>query len=131
MKTKLTIILGKIDKKFDFFSDSYFKLYLDDNNQLPARYVTQSGIDNCIKQIFSDYFKIDSSWPSVKISNARTKMENGTLCTEILYTCFIPSIWGIEKTGTFYTIKKLKELSIEIDPFYEKTISKQSRSIYR
>jgi hypothetical protein len=131
MLTKLTIIFAKIEKKRQIFSDEYFMLFLNKENKLPSETVTQSGISACMDKIFGKYFKIDKHWPNIKLSDARVYLDSGKLTTELVYTCFIPSVWSIEKTGGFYTRKTINDLSIKIDPFLLDVISKQSASVYR
>lgn len=130
MKTKITLIIAKIDKSVEFFLDDYFQIYLGKDKKFPSAYVNKNGVDECINNIFSNYLKIDRKWAKTRISDARTLFDNGVLCTEIVYICYIPSVWDIEKTGTFYTIKELEEADIKIDEFYEKAITRQPRAIY-
>lgn len=131
MKTEISLILGKINKKEQLFSDSYFSLFLDNNNQIPSQHVDQNGIDSAMDKIFADYLKLNKRWPDIRLSDARVYLKNKVLTTQIVYTCLVPSIWQIEKTGRFYTKKEMRDTDIEIDPFIAGVISKQAISLYR
>lgn len=131
MKTKVTLIFGKINKKEQLFSDKYFSVFLNNKNELPSVVASKENIQNCLDEIFAKYLKLNKSWPDIRLSDARVFLESGVLTTEIVYTCFVPSIWSIEKTGRFYTRNQLRESNIELDKFLIDVISKQSISINR
>ena len=117
MKTEISLILGKINKKEQLFSDSYFSLFLDNNKQIPSQEVDQNGIDSAMDKIFADYLKLNKRWPDIRLSDARVYLKNKVLTTQ--------------KTGRFYTKKEMQDTDIEVDAFIADVISKQAISLYR
>tara|TARA_Y100001937_G_C6955046_1_gene256356 strand:- start:128 stop:520 length:393 start_codon:yes stop_codon:yes gene_type:complete len=130
MKTKITLIAGKIDKTISYSNDKYFMVYLDDDKNFPSRYLTNSGVDDCIGKIFSDSIKISKNWAVPILADVRTVQENKETVCEIVYTCYMPAVSKTEKSGKFYSRKQLDELDVKVEPYYVQVISKQAKSVY-
>ena len=123
MKLKLTLLLTEIDKSRHFMNDDFLKVLVDENKQLPCRYVSTKTIDETLKEIYQEYCHIDMGWsvPSLK----ELRHEKGSTESEAVYYSCIPAIGGWNKKGKLITPHEL-----ELEAFYESIIIHEPRGLY-
>lgn len=125
MKVKITYIILKKDNNVNVTSSNYLKVYLDDYNNFPSRYISTKNELETLKQISDDYLYVDFDW--IKKELFSFEVLNNQEC-EVLYVAMLPQINEAEKTGSFYTLPELSDIGIELRTNYERAIFKRGRS---
>jgi len=125
MKVKITYIILKKDNNVNVTSSNYLKVYLDDYNNFPSRYISTKNELETLKQISDDHLYVDFDW--IKKELFSFEVLNNQEC-EVLYVAMLPQINEAEKTGSFYTLPELSDIGIELRTNYERAIFKRGRS---
>ena len=125
MKVKITYIILKKDNNVNVTSSNYLKVYLDDYNNFPSRYISTKNELETLKQISDDHLYVDFDW--IKKELFSFEVLNNQEC-EVLYVAMLPQINEAEKTGSFYTLPELSDIGIELRTNYERAIFRRGKS---
>ena len=125
MKVKLTFIILKKDNNINVASENHLKVYLDDDNNFPSRYISTKNEYETLQQISNQHLYIDFDW--MKKDLFSFEVLNNQECEVIYLTC-LPHVTDAEKNGSFYTLKELSDLGIKLKPNYERAIFKRGKS---
>tara|TARA_R100001082_G_scaffold88463_1_gene54846 strand:+ start:221 stop:601 length:381 start_codon:yes stop_codon:yes gene_type:complete len=124
MKLKITLLIIEIDKNNSIVSNDFFRVLVDENNELPYRYVSTKTIEETIREIYNEYCNIDMGWSVPTLKDLRH--EKGSTESEAVYYSSIPAIGGWNKKGNLVTPHEL-----ELEAFYESIIIHEPRGLYR
>ena len=125
MKVKITYIILKKDKNINMANENHIKVYLDDNYQLPFRYISTKNEHETLREISNQHLYVDFDW--IKKDLFSFEVLNNQEC-EVLYVAILPQIADAEKVGSFYSPKELFDMDIKLKPNYEKAIFQRGRS---
>ena len=125
MKVKITYIILKKDKNINMANENHIKVYLDDNYQLPFRYISTKNEHETLREISNQHLYVDFDW--IKKDLFSFEVLNNQEC-EVIYLACLPQINEAEKTGSFYTLSELFDIGIELKPNHERAIFKRGRS---
>ena len=125
MKIKLTFILGKCLKELPVNHPLYFQIYLTEDQQFPCGYMSTKDEYETLKEISDQHFNIDFDWLPKELAGFRRLGQNEV---EITYMAHLPEISRIHKSGSFYSEEVLDTMKIELDPYYEKLLSRRGRA---
>ena len=125
MKVKITYIILKKDKNINMANENHIKVYLDDNYQLPSRYISTKNEHESLREISNQHLYVDFDW--IKKDLFSFEVLNNQEC-EVLYVAVLPQITDAEKVGSFYNPKELFDMDIKLKPNYEKAIFQRGRS---
>ena len=125
MKVKITYIILKKDKNINMANENHIKVYLDDNYQLPSRYISTKNEYETLREISNQHLYVDFDW--IKKDLFSFEVLNNQEC-EVLYVAVLPQITDAEKVGSFYNPKELFDMDIKLKPNYEKAIFQRGRS---
>lgn len=125
MKVKITFIILKKDNNVGLASDSYLKVYLDDEYLFPSKYISTKNEYETLKEISECYLNIEFDW--IKKDLFSFEVLNNEEC-EVVYVACLPQIYEAEKTGSFYTLPELSDIGIKLKPNYERAIFKRGRA---
>tara|TARA_Y100000361_G_scaffold134172_1_gene133039 strand:- start:598 stop:1017 length:420 start_codon:yes stop_codon:yes gene_type:complete len=128
MKIKITLLICKLVKGLPFNHPEFFQIYLDDNRQVPNKYISTKDESETVDEIVSKHFHIDPSWMYSEVCGFR-KIDQSN--AEVTYACTMPEVLGCNKFGEFFSPKRLQEQDIKIDPYYEQILSRTSKSFLR
>tara|TARA_R100000664_G_C2702260_1_gene102164 strand:+ start:395 stop:712 length:318 start_codon:yes stop_codon:yes gene_type:complete len=104
-------------------SDDFMRLFLDDDGNLPNRYVTTKTIKETLQDLYNQFSSLEVDWATPTLEDFR-HVSQSTEC-EALYFVRIPQIDGFNKNGTLVSLN-----NVELEDFYEQAIIRQPRSIY-
>ena len=106
------------DKSQDQTSINYYKILLNNQNKVITRPLMASHHDteDCIKEIFSEYLKIDYNWAIIKLAGCRKINTN----IEILYISNAMYLNNCNKDGIFVNINDFT--SLVTDNYYAEKI---------
>jgi len=125
MKVKITYIIIKKDNTRSVTSANYLKVYLDDDNNFPSRYISTKNELETLKQISDHHLYVDFNW--IKKDLFSFEVLNNQEC-EVVYVACLPQITDAEKNGSFYTLPELSDMGIELKQNYERAIFQRGRS---
>jgi len=125
MKVKITFIVLKKDNNISPLREEHLKVYLDDDNSFPCRYVSTKNERQTLKEISDKHLSVDFEW--IKKELFSFEVLNNEEC-EVIYLACIPQVNEVEKIGSFYTLPQLSDIGIELSTNYEKAIFKRGRS---
>lgn len=123
MRIRATLIVAQQDLKSSWQSDDYFRFFLTEDDRFPSSLISTKSENDTVKGLFEKYFNVYFDWANVQLSDfRRISIED----CEVLYSCKIPAMLGVEKSGKFIPISKKDE--IDIEEFYGRTIQRLFRS---
>lgn len=123
MRVRATLIVAQQDLKAGWQSDEYFKFFLTEEHYFPSSLISTKSENDTVRELFEKYLHIHFDWANIALSDFRTiSIED----CEVLYSCKIPAMIGVEKNGRFVSINKKDEIHIE--EFYGRTIQRLFRS---
>ena len=125
MKVKITFIILKKDNNVNFSSDNHLKVYLNDDNAFPCRYISTKNEYETLKEISNHHLNVDFDW--IKKDLFSFEVLNNQEC-EVTYLACLPEILEAEKIGSFYTLSELSDIGIELKQNHERAIFKRGRS---
>jgi len=123
MRVRATLIVGQQDLKASWQSDDYFKYFLTEDSRFPSAIISTKSETDTLKDLFEKYFNVYFDWANISLSDFRVISINDC---EVLYSCKIGPMLGVEKNGEFISINK-KDAS-QIEEFYGRTIQRLYRS---
>ena len=89
MKVKITFIILKKDNNVGLASDSYLKVYLDDEYLFPSKYISTKNEYETLKEISECYLNIEFDW--IKKDLFSFEVLNNEEC-EVVYVACLPQI---------------------------------------
>ena len=123
MRVRATLIVAQQDLRSSWQSDDYFRFFLTEDYRFPSSFISTKSENDTVKDLFEKYFNVYFDWANVQLSDfRRVSIED----CEVLYSCKIPAMLGVEKSGKFIPISKKDE--IDIEEFYGRTIQRLFRS---
>tara|TARA_Y100000004_G_scaffold163352_1_gene192660 strand:+ start:233 stop:607 length:375 start_codon:yes stop_codon:yes gene_type:complete len=123
MRVRATLIVAQQDLRSSWQSDDYFRFFLTEDHRFPSSLISTKSENDTVKDLFEKYFNVYFDWANVQLSDfRRVSIED----CEVLYSCKIPAMLGVEKSGKFIPISKKDE--IDIEEFYGRTIQRLFRS---
>ena len=125
MKVKITFIILSKDNNVNVASENHLKVYLNNDNDFPHRYISTKNEHETLKEISDQHLNVDFDW--IKKDLFSFEVLNNQEC-EVIYLACLPQINEAEKTGSFYTLSELFDIGIELKPNYERAIFKRGRS---
>ncbi len=120
MKVRLTLIAAvqNIQKNFD--NEDFFKFLVTDNQFLPFRYISTKKEDETLKDLFEEYLNVHFDWATFNLEDFRKLLVDEC---EVVYSCKLPPMFGIEKKGKFVSHKD----NIDLEDFYGRILSRKFR----
>jgi hypothetical protein len=125
MKVRITFIVLKKDNNISPLREEHLKVYLDDDNSFPFRYISTKNERQTLKEISEKHLNLDFEW--IKKELFSFEVLNNEEC-EVVYLACIPQVNEVEKIGSFYTLSQLSDIGIDLNKNYEKAIFKRGRS---
>ena len=125
MKVKFTLVIGQHRKDLHFTHPLFFQIFLTEQMEFPSGYISTKDLEETLDINFKKYFHLDFSWLSNQLAGIR---KIGPQELEIVYIAYTPEVLGSMKSGGFYSSKELKELQVEIEPFYDQLLSGRTQS---
>ena len=125
MKVKITFIILSKDNNINDANESHLKVYLNNDNDIPHRYISTKNEYETLKEISDQHLNVDFDW--IKKDLFSFEVLNNQEC-EVIYLACLPQISEAEKTGSFYTLSELFDIGIQLKPNYERAIFKRGRS---
>ena len=124
MKIKITLIVAQKKLQAEMGDEAFFRVFFTDDKGFPSTYITTKDERETLKTLIDQYFHCSINWMSPELFDFR-KCGDGEF--EVVYSCYTPFIYDMNKTGIFLPEEQLEENNIEIDPYYEKLLSTKSR----
>tara|TARA_R110002020_G_scaffold93738_1_gene225967 strand:- start:2061 stop:2444 length:384 start_codon:yes stop_codon:yes gene_type:complete len=125
MKIKLTyIVVQSLKRTTHFSSPKFFQIFFTDDNLFPSTYISTKDENETLREISNKYFSCDFGWMKKELAGFRRL--NKEEC-EVVYTCYIPEVLDINKSGYFVPDCNLEKLNIEIEPYYEGLLAGKTR----
>jgi len=131
MKTDITLIVVQYDKNLRQEDENYVKIYFTEDNKFPKMTVSTKDEKETLKDICNRCFKLSFEWLEKRLHDFRIVNNTGQMTAEAVYIIHTPEVIDATKKGSFLTFSKIKELQIELDPFYERAITGTGRPVLR
>lgn len=131
MKVKITLIVVQYNKNIHHTNDNYVKLFFTNENQLPSVFASTKTEVETLKGLSDKYFKIDFEWFEKRLADFRIVNNQGQMIAETVYIVHTPEIIDSVKNGKFLSFSQTHELGIELEPFYERSITGTARPVLR
>jgi|TARA_X000001382_G_C3070500_1_gene147301 hypothetical protein len=125
MKVKITYIILKKDINARVTDDSHLKVYLDDNYSFPFRYISTKSEYETLKEISDKHLNIEFDW--IKKDLFSFEVLDNQEC-EVVYLGYVPHVSDAEKTGSFYSLRELSDIGIDLKTNYERAIFRRGKS---
>lgn len=106
------------DKSKDQTSKDYYQILLNDENKIITRSLKDShnNLEDCLREIFSEFLKIDYDWTTVKLAGSR---KNNTHI-ELLYISNATYMNNCNKNGLFVNANDF--MTLITDNYYAEKI---------
>lgn len=98
MKTRVSLIVANQDRNADMMSDRFFSVYVDDNDEIPIKYISSKDEEETLKELWEEHFDVAYEWAYIELADF-WKPEPDTC--EAIYVCMTPAIRGMNKGGSF------------------------------
>ena len=115
MKVRITFIVLKKDNNISPLREEHLKVYLDDDNSFPFRYISTKNERQTLKEISEKHLNLDFEW--IKKELFSFEVLNNEEC-EVVYLACIPQVNEVEKIGSFYTLSQLSDIGIDLNKNY-------------
>lgn len=123
MKTKISLVLLKISDKFDPFGESNVRILVDENENVPYKYISTKTVNDTLQELLFKYTNLDVRYCRPSLVGFEHE-EKSTEC-EAIYTVRIPDGIVSLKLGRFATIPE-----INLKDYYAGIIQQSPRSVY-
>lgn len=120
MKVRLTLlaVVQNVNKSFD--NEDFFKFLVTDNYSLPYKHISTKKEQETLKELFNEYINIYFDWTNFELMDFRKLFVDEC---EVVYSCKLPPMIGMEKRGKFVSHKD----NIDLDNFYGRILSRKFR----
>lgn len=122
MKTKISLIIVEMSGEFDPFGLSNTRVLIDDDENIPSKYISTKNVEDTIQELLYDYCNIDIRYVELQLSDFIHP--EGVEDCEVIYTITIPSGYISLKRGSMCYIENLN-----IEDYYERLLGRVPRSI--
>tara|TARA_Y100000004_G_C8923938_1_gene416724 strand:+ start:21 stop:404 length:384 start_codon:yes stop_codon:yes gene_type:complete len=126
MKVKITYIILKKDNAVSITNSNHLKVYLNDENNFPSRYISTKNEIETLKQISDEHLYIEFDWIKKELFSFEVLNNQES---EVIYLAHLPHITEAEKNGSFYTLAELSDIGIKLKPNYERAIFHRRKSL--
>ena len=127
MKIRLTLLFTEYNRSISMMDHNHIKLFLNNDLELPYRYITTKNPRETLNQICYDNFRFDPPWLNANISDFRRTAD---LEYEVVYSASRPIITNSNKVGDFYTMDELSSLEKKIGSYYEQILRSKNFIIH-
>lgn len=122
MKTKISLILLQISDKFDPFGESNVRVLVNENDEIPCRYISTKTVDDTLQELLYKYTNLDVRYCKPSLSGF--EHEQGSPECEAIYTVKVPDGILSLKLGRLATLPEIR-----IKETYAGIIQSSPRSI--
>ena len=124
MKTKLSILLFEV-ADFNPFNLCNVKLLMDENDEVPSKYVSTKSIDDTLQEILRKYANLNINYSRPVITDCYHEV--GSTECEVIYTVRVPHGVLSLNMGRLAPLDELDLEEMEIK--YGKSIQSTPRSV--
>jgi len=122
MKTKISLIIIEISGEFDPFGLSNTRVVVDENGDVPSKYISTKNVEDTIQDLLYEYCNIDTRYTKPELSDFIHP--EGVADCEAIYTITIPSGYISLKRGLLSYIENL-----DLEDCYERLLRRIPRNI--
>ena len=120
MKTRLTLLVAVQNIQANIESEDFFRFLVTDSNSLPYKHLSAKKEDETLKELFNEYVNVYFDWANFELEDFRKIFVDEC---EVVYSCKLPPMFGIEKNGKFVSHKD----NIDLEDFYGRILSRKFR----
>ncbi len=131
MKVKITLLYVQYNEKLNTSNENYIKVFFNNENELPSTIASTKSEKETLKEICSEYFKLDFDWLIKQLVDFRIVKNNGDFIAEAVYIIHVPEIIGVLNSGKLLSFKQMSEQDLKVDNFYERAITTSGRNLFR
>ena len=134
MKVKITLLYIQYNEKLNTNNENYVKVFFNDENELPSAFASTKSEKETLKEICSEYFKLDFDWLIKQLVDFRITKDSKfpyTFMAEAVYIIHVPEIIGVLNSGKLLSFKQMNDQDIKVDDFYERAITTSGRNLFR